>query len=58
MRDGYTRAKEVEQAAADLLGWVDEFVVDVTDQRGLSLVKSGEWEEVVEVLRASLRPLD
>ena len=58
MRDGYTRAREIEKAAEGLVAWVDEFVGAVYDHNGNSLTNSGEWEEVLSELREAIRPLD
>ena len=57
MRDGYTRSREIEKSATELVAWVTEFVGEVRDNLGNSLTDSGEWEEVIEDLRKALIPL-
>lgn len=56
MRDGATRAREVEEAAQGLVAWCDEFVVDVSDRRGHNI--NTDWQELIESLRSALRPLE
>jgi hypothetical protein len=53
-----TRIAEIEKNAQELVDWVDAFVEEVIDIRGCSLVKSGEWDEVVSALRKALRTVD
>jgi len=55
MRNGYTRARDIEREARALIDWVDTFVEDVRDHNGQSLIVS--WEDVIEDLRWALRPL-
>lgn len=54
IRDGAYRTHEVEEAARTLLVWFDEYVAEVLDHNGQSLVKSGEITEIVEALRKAL----
>ncbi len=55
MRDGYARAREIEESAVALVVWSDEFVGDVYDHQGNRIYL--DWGEVLENLRAALKPL-
>lgn len=56
MRDGYTRAKEIEESAAALVAWANEFVGDVYDYQGNRIYL--DWQEVLSDLQKALRPLE
>jgi len=56
MRDGYTRAREIEEAASGLVAWSEEFVVDVKDCRGLSI--HADFMEFIAELKEALGSLD
>lgn len=58
MRDGYTRARDIEKAAAAFVSWCDEFVGEVFDHKGNSLTASGEWGELLDELYDALLPLE
>lgn len=55
MRDGATRAKEIEEAASSLVAWSHEFVGDVYDHRGNRIYL--DWREVLGDLSKALKPL-
>ena len=55
MRDGYTRAREIEEAATSLVDWCDEFVRDVLDHRGGHIYP--DWDDLMGALREALKPL-
>ena len=56
--DQATRAREIEKAAQELVDWCNEFVGEVKDNSGNSLVHSGEWQEVLSSLEAVLKPVE
>ena len=58
MRSAYIRGRDIEREALGLLSWIDEFVNEVYDHSGNSLVQSGEWDEVLANLRIALSILD
>lgn len=58
IRYGYTRAQEIELSAKTLVAWCNEFVADVLDHNGLSLLNSGEWQEILGDLELALEPLE
>ena len=58
MRWPADRLTEIETAAAGLLAWADEFVAEVEDHTGHSLIDSGEWRTVLNDLRYAIRPAD
>jgi len=55
MRDGFTRAREIEDAASDLVAWCDEFVGSVRDNHENCVTP--DWLELHMALRRALRPL-
>ena len=56
MRDGYTRTREIEEAASALVAWSNEFIGDVYDHQGNRIYL--DWQEVVGDLRKALKPLE
>jgi hypothetical protein len=58
MRDGATRAQEIEKKAKALVAWCREYVGNVLDNDGESLTSSGEWQEVLNDLKKALKPLE
>lgn len=56
MKDPYTRAREIEEAASELVAWSDEFIAGVQDSRGRSIHR--DFLEVLAELREALGSLD
>lgn len=56
MRDGYTRAREIEEAASGLVAWSEEFIAEVKDCRGLSI--HADFREFLAELKEALGSLD
>jgi len=56
MRDGATRAREIEEAARSLVAWCDEFVGDVHDHKGSRIYL--DWQDALGELRKALKPLE
>ncbi len=55
MRDGYTRTREIEEAARSLVAW-SEFIGEVRDHGGNPI--TADWQEVLGTLSEALKPLD